>query len=303
LLLLAPADAWAWVILGNLNFRQNFALAERYFRRAVELSPTDPYAWNGMGVMYSEKHDFPKAIAAFESALKENPKFAHAHLGLATALADSGELRRAFEVLERMFSLSVVQDTRAMATFEQAGRFYRDLAKRLAQESIEVAEAEVETLTREAERVSGFQVQFEEGNFGVQMTASTELAWKHGRDHHVIRVRESLDAAAKLHMRAHELCHIIMEAEARNAGTNRWFSSNEFGWQLAQREIANELGPIRRTLPPPRAEELIERLFKGLMAQLYSLPLDMLIERRIATRHPCFASPRFRRSRSCSKRR
>jgi hypothetical protein len=235
--------------------------------------------------------------------LKENSKFAHAHLGLATALADSGELRRAFEVLERMFSLSVVQDTRAMATFEQAGRFYRDLAKRLAQESIEVAEAEVETLTREAERVSGFQVQFEEGNFGVQMTASTELAWKHGRDHHVIRVRESLDAAAKLHMRAHELCHIIMEAEARNAGTNRWFSSNEFGWQLAQREIANELGPIRRTLPPPRAEELIERLFKGLMAQLYSLPLDMLIERRIATRHPCFASPRFRRSRSCSKRR
>jgi tetratricopeptide (TPR) repeat protein len=29
LLLLAPADAWAWVILGNLNFRQNFGLAER----------------------------------------------------------------------------------------------------------------------------------------------------------------------------------------------------------------------------------------------------------------------------------
>src|SRR5690606_28375883 len=70
-LLLAPADAWAWVILGNLNFRQNFALAERYFRRAVELSPTDAYAWNGIGVMYSEKHDYPKAIAAFESALKK----------------------------------------------------------------------------------------------------------------------------------------------------------------------------------------------------------------------------------------
>jgi tetratricopeptide (TPR) repeat protein len=189
LLLLAPADAWAWVILGNLNFRQNFALAERYFRRAVELSPTDPYAWNGMGVMYSEKHDYPKAIAAFESALKENPKFAHAHLGLATALADSGELQRAFEVLERMFSSSVVQDTRAMPTFERAGRFYLDLAKRLAQESIEAAEAEVETIAREAERVSGFPVQIEEGDFGVQMTASTELAWKHGRDHHVIRIR------------------------------------------------------------------------------------------------------------------
>jgi len=62
LLLLAPADAWAWVILGNLNFRQNFALAERYFRRAVEPSPQDPYAWNGMGAMYAEKRDFSRAI-------------------------------------------------------------------------------------------------------------------------------------------------------------------------------------------------------------------------------------------------
>jgi tetratricopeptide (TPR) repeat protein len=163
-----------------------------------------------MGVMYSEKHDYAKAIAAFESALKENPKFANAHLGLATAVADSGDLRRAFDVLVRVFSSSVVQDSRAMPTFERAGRFYRDLAKRLAQESIEAAEAEVESIAREAERVSGFSVQFEEGDFGVQMTASTEMAWKHGRDHHVIRIRESLDAAVKLHMRgARALPHYL----------------------------------------------------------------------------------------------
>ena len=99
LLLLSPADAWAWVILGNLNFRQNFALAERYFLRAAALSPADAYAWNGMGAMYAEKGDYRKAVTAFETALKENPRFANAHLGLAVALADSGEPRRAFEAL------------------------------------------------------------------------------------------------------------------------------------------------------------------------------------------------------------
>ena len=185
-----------------------------------------------------------------------------------------------------MFASSVVQDTRDMPTFEQAGRYYQELAKRLAAETIETAEAEVETLAREAERVSGFPEQFEDEDLGVQITASSEMAWKHGRDHHVIRVRQSLDPAVKLHMRAHELCHIIMEGEARSAGTNRWFSSNEAGWTLAQQELANELGPIRRSLPPHRAEALVERLFKGLMAQLYNLPLDMMIERRIATKHP-----------------
>jgi hypothetical protein len=68
-----------------------------------------------------------------------------------------------------MFASSVVQDTRDMPTFEQAGRYYQELAKRLAAETIETAEAEVETLAREAERVSGFPAQFEDEDLGVQI--------------------------------------------------------------------------------------------------------------------------------------
>lgn len=285
LLLLSPADAWAWVILGNQTFRQNFSLAERYFRRAIELAPTDAYAWNGMGVMFAEKGDFAQAAASFETALKANPRFANAHFGLAVALADAGEPLRGFDTLERMFRTAVVQDSRAMPTFERAGMYYRDLAKRLARESMEPAEAEIETLAKEAERISGYPVVFEDGDFDVGITGSTELAWKHGRDHHVIRVRGTLDPVVKLHMSAHELCHIIMEGEARNAGTNRWFMTNETGFKRAQQEIVNELGPIRRSMAPKVGEELVERLFKGLMAQLFNLPLDMIIEHRIATRH------------------
>jgi tetratricopeptide (TPR) repeat protein len=192
LLLLAPADAWAWVILGNLNFRQNFSLAERYFRRAVELAPHDPYAWNGMGVMYSEKRDFPRAISAFESALRANPRFAHAHLGLAAALSDSGQSRRAFEVLEELFATSTVDDTRALPTFEHASRTYREFAQRLADETLDAAETEVESLTREAKRVSGCRIEIEDADLGSQVTAVTQTAWLHGRDHHVIRLRQSL---------------------------------------------------------------------------------------------------------------
>ena len=172
LLLLVPADSWSWVILGNLNFRQNFALAERYFRRAVELSPHDPYAWNGMGAMYIEKQDYQKAVAAFESAIAANPKFPNAYLGLARALAEQGELRSAFEALERMYATSVVQDARSLPMIEHAGGFYRDLAMRLATATMEAAEAEVESLAAEVERVSGFSVQFEDGDLGVQMPDS-----------------------------------------------------------------------------------------------------------------------------------
>jgi tetratricopeptide (TPR) repeat protein len=286
LLLLFPADAWAWVILGNLNFRQNFALAERYFRRAVELSPTDAYAWNGMGVMYSEKGDFRSAVASFEAALRENPTFAQAHFGLAVALADSGELQKGFEALERMFRAAVVTDTRSLPTFQRASVYYRELATRLGEATLENAEAEIATLAEEAEKISGYPVVFEDGEFNGQMTGLTEMAWKYGRDHHVVRIRGDLAPVVKLHLKAHELCHILLESEARNAGANRWFMTDEEGERAALEEISHELEAIRKSLPPASAERLLDRLFKGLMAQLFNLPLDMVIEHRIATHYP-----------------
>jgi len=286
LLLLAPADAWAWVILGNLNFRQNFALAERYFRRATELSPQDPYAWNGMGVMYAEKRDVPQAIAAFRRAVEANPRFANAHLGLAAVLSDSGEPRRAFDVLEQMFATCLVQDSRALPTFEHASRTYRSLAARIAEESIGAGEAEIDSLKDEVERISRFPVKFEDADLGVQITAVTETAWQRGRDHHVLKVRQSLAPAVKLHIRAHGLCRLILQAEARNSGTNRLFLTDDSHRAVAMREIESELSAGRRALPAHALQGLIDQLFRGLMSQLYNLPIDMIIERRIATRHP-----------------
>ncbi|HTO03562.1 MAG TPA: hypothetical protein VL069_07665, partial [Opitutus sp.] len=218
--------------------------------------------------------------------MNANPRFANAHLGLASALSESGDLRRAFHVLEQMFATSPVQDSRAVPTFEYASRTYRSLAQRIAEDALPGGEAEIGSLKAEAERISRCTVEFEEADFGVQMTAVTETAWQHGRDHHVIRVRQSLTPAVKLHLRAHELCRLILQAEARNAGTNRRFTTDESNRSLALREINNELSGVRRVVPAHAVDGLIDQLFRGLMSQLYNLPIDMLIERRIATRHP-----------------
>lgn len=77
-----------------------------------------------------------------------------------------------------------------------------------------------------------------------------------------------------------------MESEARNAGSNRWFMTDVEGQRAALEEIAHEMDGIRRSLPPQSGERLIDRLFKGLMSQLFNLPLDMVIEHRIATHYP-----------------
>jgi hypothetical protein len=73
--------------------------------------------------------------------------------------------------------------------------------------------------------------------------------------------------------------------KARSAGANRSLSNDESSYQHARDELATELAPLQRTLPPAKAEEFLARTFQGLMAQLFNLPLDMDIERRLADRH------------------
>jgi hypothetical protein len=41
---------------------------------------------------------------------------------------------------------------------------------------------------------------------------------------------------------------------------------------------------LRRSVSPAAVPELIDQLIRGVMSQLYNLPVDMIIERRIATR-------------------
>ena len=212
LVLIAPSDPWSWVILGNLTSkeRRNFALAERYFRRGIELNPEDPYAWNGLGAMLMEKKDFPRAREAFHSALQHHPGFANSHYGLAVAAEASGDHRGAYSAIEAMFAQGHVQDARSLPTFRRASKDYRGLALRVATEDLAEASREVMELESEAASVSGFPIRYEEKEFENKITGQTQMAWKHDRPFHLICVRESLPQAVKLHIRAHEICHILL---------------------------------------------------------------------------------------------
>jgi tetratricopeptide (TPR) repeat protein len=57
--------------LGKRHFRaQDYGLAERYFRRAVELSPRDSEAWLGLAASYDRLRRFDLADRAYGELLK-----------------------------------------------------------------------------------------------------------------------------------------------------------------------------------------------------------------------------------------
>jgi len=68
------------------------------------------------------------------------------------------------------------------------------------------------------------------------MAGQSQMAWKKQRDHHLIVMRSQYPEPLSQHIKAHELTHIALEAEARAVGRNKWFSTS-----AASREIANSL--------------------------------------------------------------
>ena len=65
------SDANDDVSLGKKYFRAgNFALAERHFRRAVELHPRDVDSWIGLAASYDRQRRFDLADRAYDQATK-----------------------------------------------------------------------------------------------------------------------------------------------------------------------------------------------------------------------------------------
>jgi Tetratricopeptide repeat len=75
-------------------------------RRAIRLSPEDPHCYNNLGVTHYHQLQLDEAIACAEGALKRDPDFAGAHLGMAEALLLRGDFARGWEEYEWRFKLA-----------------------------------------------------------------------------------------------------------------------------------------------------------------------------------------------------
>jgi tetratricopeptide (TPR) repeat protein len=63
-----------------------FQEANGYFREAIGMAPTDAVIDTHWGELFLEKHQWGEAAKSFQAALKNQPDYALAHLGLARAL-------------------------------------------------------------------------------------------------------------------------------------------------------------------------------------------------------------------------
>ncbi len=262
---LDPKDPWNWVVLGNLYIREKGDLetGEKFIRKALEIKPNDAWALNSLAAGFQKKGQTREAIDYFDRAIRANSEFANAYYGKALTLAEDGQSQAANDTLTQLFAEAKMQDARSQPVFDGARELYVTVQRKLAVEHHSDAFKCVQDYKAKMEKLSGFPVRFEETDFEDMLGATIQMAWKHGRDYHVIKTRRGYDPELLAHLEAHELTHLKLESEARQKGKNL----------------------IRKLEKQGYSEESITKMtlsiVAGLTGFLFNCPLDMTIERYI----------------------
>src|SRR5207244_13656827 len=87
------------------------------------------------------------------------------------------------------------------AARELCAKLQVDLARRKHSEAFKC----IRDYKAEMEVLSGFPIRLEETDFEDQLGATIQMAWKHGRDYHLINTRRRYDPALLAHLEAHPL--------------------------------------------------------------------------------------------------
>src|SRR6266496_5303705 len=293
---LDPKDPWNWVVLGNLYIREKGDLetGEKFIRKALEIKPNDAWALNSLAAGFQKKGQTREAIDYFDRAIRANSEFANAYYGKALTLAEDGQSEAARDTLTRLFEDAKMQDARSQPVFDGARALYVTVQRKLSVEHHSDAFKCVQDYKAKMERLSGFPVSFEETDFEDMLGGTIQMAWKHGRDYHVIKTRRGYDPELLAHLEAHELTHLKLESEARQKGKNLFFATSARSREAGIRSIA---GDIRTLEKEGFSEESITKMtlsiVAGLTGFLFNCPLDMTIERYIRKTFPSLQPAQF----------
>jgi tetratricopeptide (TPR) repeat protein len=178
-------------VLANLYIRakSDKDTGEKFLRKALEISPNDAWALNSLAAVCHESGKTDEAIKLFEQAIVANPEFANAYYGEAIAYDSTNKPDAALETLHRMFAQSKMQDARSRPAYDGArqlfGKLQVDLAQRNKSETFKL----VQNYKAGMETLSGYPIRIQEEDFESKIGATIQMAWKHNRDFHLVKIR------------------------------------------------------------------------------------------------------------------
>lgn len=282
-LALDPKDAWTYVLLGNIysKYEDKWDKAERLYNRAYELNPRDAVLLTNYGALMAERKNYEQASEFLERAIEANPAYPNAYYGMALVSVKEDKPENALAQLDNLFAKSQPGDPRSAPVFDQARKLYLEASKQVTEKSYDQLMGFVAERSKALAEQTGYAIEIVEDNSLGGIFAVTQMAWKHNRTSHLVKYR-NLARAVNPHLVMHELEHIALEHEARQAGRNRSFAATPKSRERAIRSIRDDIYRLKNAgYAEDQITEVILQWVNGLCNQLFNCPLDMMIEQRI----------------------
>ncbi len=197
-------------------------------------------------------------------------------------------------MLEYLFAAAESDDPRHQLVYQQARSLYHNIRRRRAEQNRDQHMAQLRVILAAYGKESGYQVRLQEDR-SLETAAKIELAWRYGHSAHVIRYNTDKNDVGLPYLIAHEFEHALLAQEARAAGRNLHFATDQNTERVVYAIIDKDIRHLhkRRDLSPQMIDEFIQRLVRGLCNQLYNAPLDMIIDSRVHEKYPFLHDSEF----------
>ena len=285
---LDPANAWSFVLLGNIyaKHERNQPVAEFYYEAGLTTSPNDNILLNNYAALQMEQGKTVKAKELFERALAADSSYPNTYYGLAYLHQINREPAAAIAILDRLFDQPKSSDMRSESVYRNARALYLELSDELARQDSTRLMGLIQEKKSELERAAGQRISIEEDNSLEYVSAVAQMAWKHGRDEHRVRYRMKSEAVTP-HLVAHELEHIVLEQQARAEGRNLFFVTTAETRTAAVHSVASHVSKLQQQgYAEKNIAEVIPQLIHGLCNQIFNCPLDMVVEHNLYAKYP-----------------
>ncbi len=291
---LAPRDGWIHLLIGNIYGKHGDDLdqAEKWFRSAADLAPRDSMILNNIGAMLVEQGKTSEADDYFLRSIQSDPTQPNSYYALALSAYKAGDFSRSVATLDNMFDVVKGPNPRNQGLFDECRQLYLHASASLAREKAGVLMELVDERRRELEDIGGIPIDLE-ADKTLRESATAQMAWKHGRDRHIVRYQDE-EPTAVPHLLMHELEHIAMEIEARAAGTNRHFASTAETREAGLTAVGDHIAKLqRRGLSDDLTAEWLQQALSIACIRLFNVPLDMIIEHNLYDRYEALRTTQF----------
>ena len=294
-LLLNFEDVGSLVALANIAFKEeDYVTAEIYARKAVATDPQNAAALNSLAAVLVHTRRQDEALSLFSAALASDPELPTPYCSLAFLQHERGRHAEAEATLRQMFAKAKRQDIRDDPVFHRARALYRQAQESLAESQATEASLRVEEFRVALETHTGCPIRVVEERSSDGPAARVQLGWQHRRDHHLVHFQPDYPAKLMSHLLAHEIMHIRLSYDARQAGRFRVFSLSASDREAA---LAAFETPLKRLVaegfPLPWLADCVGRAVANLFGALYNYPLDLVVEQRLREEFPTLAPAQF----------